>query len=55
MENRWKADPRVPTGFGVAGAEAKNGYAGIRGFVYQLTHPRIFPDKTRLVACSSIG
>jgi|LauGreDrversion4_2_1035121.scaffolds.fasta_scaffold538252_3 hypothetical protein len=31
MENRLKADQRVPTGFGVAGAEAKNGYAGIGG------------------------
>lgn len=30
MENRLNADQRVPTGFGVVGAEAKNGYAGIR-------------------------
>ncbi len=29
-ENRWKVGHRVPTGFGVVGSEAKNGYAGIR-------------------------
>jgi hypothetical protein len=30
MENRWKLGHRVPTGFGVVGSDAKNGYAGIR-------------------------
>jgi hypothetical protein len=30
MENRWKLGHPVPTGFGVVGSEAKNGYAGIR-------------------------
>ena len=29
-ENRWKLGHRIPTGFGVVGSEAKNGYAGIR-------------------------
>ena len=30
MENRWKLGHPVPTGFGVVGSDAKNGYAGIR-------------------------
>jgi len=29
-ENRWKLGHGIPTGFGVVGSEAKNGYAGIR-------------------------
>jgi hypothetical protein len=32
MDNRWKLGRPVPTGFGVVGSEAKNGYAGIRAW-----------------------
>ena len=38
-ENRWRLGHPVPTGFGVVGAEAKNGYAVIRGGTGGLQNP----------------